>query len=117
MSDTLTQAQLDELQLLLVDLEQSIDEVLSNTESGTKPVKLKDNIGRLSRMDEMHNQSILKANRTVLSNRLKRIRVALKRISEGDYGWCEDCEEAIAFPRLQAYPDATYCIECQAARE
>lgn len=117
MADHLTTSQLDALKADLQELELSISEVLNSTESGTRPVKLKDNIGRLSRMDEMHNQSILKANRTVLSNRLKRIKIALNHIDEDNYGYCEDCEEPIALPRLQAYPDANYCINCQSARE
>jgi DnaK suppressor protein len=115
--DELTAEQLSELQGLLSELEQSIRAVLESTEVGTKPVKLKDNIGRLSRMDEMHNQSILKANRNVLANRLKTVSRARILMDKGSYGFCEDCDEPIAFARLQAYPDASLCIECQSDRE
>lgn len=113
----LTPDQLQDLAASLTDLEQALREVLDKTESGTAPVKLKDNVGRLSRMDELHNQSILKANRTVIGNRLKTVQRARVRLDEGDYGLCADCDEPISLARLQAYPDATLCIECQSERE
>jgi DnaK suppressor protein len=38
---------------------------------------------------------------------------ALERISRLRYGVCESCESAIGKPRLQAFPRATLCLECQ----
>lgn len=38
---------------------------------------------------------------------------ALMRIPKGSYGTCLDCDEAIAFARLEAEPFAERCIECQ----
>ena len=90
---------------------------MSSTESGAQPVKLKDNQGRLTRMDEMHNQSILLANRNVTKNRLKSTKIAKQRLEDGSYGYCDECGETIAFNRLQAYPDAAMCIECQSDAE
>ena len=112
-----SESQLDELKADLVELERSIQELLDNTEDGTKPVKLKDNIGRLSRMDEMHNQSILVANRNVLKNRLKQVKLAKLRFIEEDYGICAECDEVIAFLRLKAYPEAAMCIDCKSETE
>jgi DnaK suppressor protein len=112
-----SKSQLDELNADLVELEESIQELLNNTEGGTKPVKLKDNIGRLSRMDEMHTQSILVANRNVLKNRLKQIKLAKLRFNEKTYGTCIECDEQIAFPRLKAYPEAAMCIVCKSEAE
>lgn len=42
---------------------------------------------------------------------------ALSKISEGNYGKCEDCSAEIAPKRLEARPFALYCIECQEERE
>lgn len=42
---------------------------------------------------------------------------ALRRLSEGSYGLCVDCGEAIAVERLRAYPSAARCLDCQSARE
>lgn len=47
------------------------------------------------------------------SHELAAIDDALARMREGQYGECEGCGEDISLARLQALPDATYCIRCQ----
>ncbi|MBT5153932.1 MAG: TraR/DksA family transcriptional regulator [Gammaproteobacteria bacterium] len=113
----LTKNQRAMLQTMLEQLEEELKDLLSITEAGAKPVKLKDNQGRLSRMDELHNQSILIANRTVTSNRLKAVQQAKQRLELESYGFCTSCEEPIAFKRLEAYPEASMCIKCQSDNE
>ena len=39
---------------------------------------------------------------------------ARRRRAEGTYGVCEDCGQQIFPERLQALPDATRCVRCQA---
>lgn len=48
---------------------------------------------------------------------LRDIEAAFQRISDGAYGVCVDCSDAIGFKRLQAYPTAKRCIVCQEKRE
>ncbi len=38
---------------------------------------------------------------------------ALKRIRGGTYGVCARCEQPIHHERLQALPEAAYCLACQ----
>jgi DnaK suppressor protein len=47
------------------------------------------------------------------SRELAAIDDALSRMREGRYGVCEGCGDNISLARLQALPDATYCIRCQ----
>ena len=117
MDDELSANQIEELLGDLHELQSRLDGLLEQTESGSKPVKLKDNAGRLSRMDEMHNQSILVANRNLTRNRLKQVFAALKRIELDNYGFCAHCDETIAFSRLKAYPEAGMCLQCQSEME
>ena len=42
---------------------------------------------------------------------------ALKRIEEGDFGFCIECSEEIELSRLVACPTAARCIRCQTAHE
>ena len=42
---------------------------------------------------------------------------ALKRLADGSYGRCVDCDEPIPSARLHAYPSAARCIRCQEAVE
>jgi DnaK suppressor protein len=47
------------------------------------------------------------------SRQIREINMALKRIAEGSYGYCVECEEEIGLKRLNAIPWACYCIACQ----
>lgn len=49
----------------------------------------------------------------VESRELANIENALERITEGTYGKCEMCNQAIPMARLNALPYATLCIKCQ----
>lgn len=44
---------------------------------------------------------------------LHNARAALRRIHEGSFGVCEECEEYIDPKRLLAIPWASLCIQCQ----
>ena len=44
---------------------------------------------------------------------LREINVTLGKISAGDYGICEMCEDDIGFQRLKVKPHAIYCIDCR----
>jgi RNA polymerase-binding protein DksA len=48
---------------------------------------------------------------------LGEIDAALKRIEEGTYGTCTNCDRPIAVERREALPRATLCIDCQRDRE
>lgn len=53
----------------------------------------------------------------VESRELARIETALERMSSGEYGLCEGCNNSIPMARLQALPYATLCIRCQREAE
>lgn len=48
---------------------------------------------------------------------LDQIDAALRRIDDGSYGRCVRCGEPIPVARLEAIPQATYCMDCQRAEE
>lgn len=49
--------------------------------------------------------------------RLRKVEMALKRISTGDFGICAACGDTIGLKRLQAVPWTTNCIACQEQSE
>ena len=73
-------------------------------------------VGRLSRMDAMQQQAMAEANERAREAELSRIRAALKRLDDGDYGYCLDCGEQIADKRLAIDPGAALCITCSSKR-
>jgi DnaK suppressor protein len=44
---------------------------------------------------------------------LREVRAALRRIQDGSFGTCVDCEVAVSPKRLAAVPWAMRCIQCQ----
>lgn len=48
---------------------------------------------------------------------LSKIRYALERMQNGEYGVCESCGAPITFGRLMARPVATLCIDCKTEAE
>jgi len=46
---------------------------------------------------------------------LRDARAALRRIEDGSFGTCQQCDEDIHLKRLAAVPWATFCIRCQEA--
>lgn len=69
-------------------------------------------VGRLSRMDAMQQQEMAKASEVHRSQELRRIDAAMARIAAGDYGYCVQCDEAIAPKRLEIDPAVALCIDC-----
>jgi DnaK suppressor protein len=61
----------------------------------------------------VQHQELARLNAERLSERARRLRVALSRVSDGDYGICAECGESIPPKRLVAVPDATTCLACQ----
>lgn len=48
---------------------------------------------------------------------LRKVNQAIKRILEGTFGICEECEEEIGEKRLLAKPDTNVCISCAEYQE
>ncbi len=101
----------------LAELRQQLREGLSSSAEGARPVSLDEPIGRVSRVDALQQQSMLRANREAAKRRLVQVEAALRRLEEGRYGDCAACGEAIDRGRLRARPEAPLCLACQSERE
>ena len=44
--------------------------------------------------------------------KLKQVEAALKKVEDGEYGICEQCEQEILETRLEIIPYAKFCIQC-----
>jgi DnaK suppressor protein len=51
------------------------------------------------------------------TQQVTQIQDALARLSDGRYGFCQDCADFIGVPRLRALPFAQRCRDCQAQAE
>jgi DnaK suppressor protein len=106
----------DELAELREELERQLARLLRSieaSEAALAPVELdQSRVGRLSRMDELQNQSLTRNLHEREEIRLTLIRNALARLKDGMYGLCEACGSAIPFERLLVFPEATECGIC-----
>ena len=69
-------------------------------------------VGRLSRMDALQNQAMAEAQSRRRQAERQRIEAALKRLDDGEYGYCLDCGEEIAPDRLALDPALALCADC-----
>jgi RNA polymerase-binding transcription factor DksA len=53
------------------------------------------------------------ATRTLLVERVHKLRNALDHLRDGDYGTCVECGEPIATARLRVMPEVETCVRCQ----
>ena len=82
-------------------------------EAGQATVELDQQaVGRLSRQDALQNQAMAKATHARREAERQKLKAALARMDEGEFGYCEDCGDAIATRRLELDPGVTRCVEC-----
>lgn len=77
------------------------------------PVALdQQSIGRVSRIDSMQVQAMSQAYERRRMARRRQLELALKRLDDGEFGWCDECGEPLAARRLDVDPAVTRCVEC-----
>ncbi len=74
-------------------------------------------VGRISRMDALQQQAMSAAVGQRARQELARIESALRRITNGEYGFCVQCGEQVAVKRLRANPSVLTCITCARSAE
>ena len=91
----------------------SLDDLSDATEDERRPVELdQQSVGRLSRMDAMQVQAMAQAVEGRRRQRQAQIAAALKRLDEGEYGYCVVCGEDIPVKRLEVDLTAAPCVDC-----
>ena len=115
--EALTKKQTSDLKKILLDRFDELSTMLSDSLESSRPVGLDQPIGRLSRMDALQQQNMTQASRRAAQTRISLIDNALSKIGRDDYGYCMECEEDINLARLQAQPEAPFCLDCQSRRE
>lgn len=115
--DALTGEQMDELRTDLLRLRDALSRDLEGSVKAALPVDLDQPIGRLSRMDAIQQQEMAQATREGAKLRFKQVETALRRMEQGEFGRCLECEDDVGYARLKARPEALLCVNCQQQRE
>jgi DnaK suppressor protein len=97
----------------LIALREELEAIAETGAEAARPVELdQSKVGRLSRMDAIRSQAMSIETQRRRVAELGRIKAALVRIEEGEFGFCQTCGEAIAVQRLAIDPAAQLCIDC-----
>ncbi len=78
----------------------------------TSPIEPENAIGRISRMDAINNKSINDRTLRKAIEKLKKLKFALSRVDEPDFGNCRLCNKVIQEGRLLLMPESNLCILC-----
>jgi DnaK suppressor protein len=76
--------------------------------------------GGADELDRVHRAAeceLAVRNLEVVSAKWREARAALRRMKEGTYGVCLECDEIISPARLAAVPWAALCLRCQDASD
>lgn len=104
---------LDNFRRALLSLKDEIEELNSTGKDAADTVVLdQSKVGRLSRMDALQAQQMAQETTRRRHMQLKKIVGALRRLDEGEYGFCQKCGEGISMGRLEFDPACTRCINC-----
>ena len=114
MASFLTPEQLEQFRERLVEAKAAAAALLGRTAGDKRPVEASGStIGRLSRMDAIQVQAMSQMSRRQLELRVQQIQASLAALDAGKYGLCRQCKEPIGLARLEALPEAPFCIDCQ----
>lgn len=102
-----------EMKKRLASRRNEIQALLMVGDATVRPIDIdQQSVGRLSRMDAIQVQAMAEETARRREMEIKRIDLALSRITAGEYGWCTSCGEAIALKRLENDPATPLCIDC-----
>ena len=97
----------------LTGMREEVEKLSEVTEEARKPVQLdQTTVGRLSRMDALQTQAMQLETERRRTVEIQRIDAALKRMDEGEFGYCVSCGINIELKRLENDPTTPTCFDC-----
>jgi len=78
----------------------------------TQPIEPENAIGRISRMDAINNKSVVEAALRKAIDKLAKLKFALSKVDDNDFGLCIRCHQSIPLGRILIMPQARTCVAC-----
>lgn len=109
----MNKTELEKFHQALCDKKAELQALLADTKDAGRPVVLDQaSVGRLSRMDAMQGQQMALETQRRYQQQLLKIEGTLRRMEQGDFGYCLECGEEMDVRRLGIDPTATRCVSC-----
>lgn len=100
----------------LTERRQAVLAVVEASADSRRPVELdQTRVGRLSRMDALQDQAMALETERRREAEIHRIDAAMKRLDDGEWGYCVTCGEDIPKKRLELDPAIPVCVDCAGA--
>ena len=106
--------------LLKSEQKRLLDE-LKQLEANARPTEVRREGSPFGKREEEATESFELEKRLALEKQtgdhLAEVEHALSKFEKGTYGLCDDCGQPIAPDRLEALPQASFCVDCKAKNE
>lgn len=113
----LSKAQIEEFKDLLLQKRARLLEEAKRTLSSEMVIETEERLDEVDQASSEYMQAFSFRLRGRERFLIDKIDHALRKIADGEFGICEECEEWITLKRLQARPEAQLCIQCKEAQE
>ena len=100
-----------QIRTTLLAKRQELTDLLNASADDAAPVELdQTQQGRLSRMDALQQQAMAAETQRRRHRQVQMLDAALRRLDEGEYGYCVNCGKEIEADRLTLDPATPFCI-------
>ena len=114
----LSERQIAQLEIDLKAMRDQLETAIEDNQGQLEPVLLdQQSVGRVSRIDAIQQQQMATALKQQQRLHLQQVNRAINELDNGDYGYCQQCGDVIAFARLKARPESVMCVKCQQINE
>lgn len=124
MGEDLSPLTTDQIQEFAARLERTLAGLSANIGKGRKDKRAvaagPAEQGAHDRGDESFAENFAEVGQAIVEHhedKVRAVRAAILRIKDGTYGLCENCGDSIGINRLNAYPAASRCLNCQERAE
>lgn len=116
MSTRFSKKQINEIETQLQQKREEIERRINSLRADdpfADPEHVNDNAAVDTDVREQEGHERIEAQIKDLQEQLRDINIALGKIKENRYGYCERCQSSIDIKRLKIFPEARFCIDCE----
>jgi len=86
--------------------------LIDSLAESVKPVAPDNAIGRLTRMEAIGSRAVSENSMNSAKAKLAKLKTALEKVGQPDFGICIRCEKPIPHGRIMAMPENIFCVPC-----
>ncbi len=106
------ESKLEEIKSVILKEIEKTQKSISEYEEITQPIEPDNAIGRISRMDAIHNKSVVEAALRQAREKLQKLENVLPQLGKEGFGVCAKCKNTIPIGRILLVPESRFCVHC-----